>query len=301
MVEGLEHLFFPGLEVALEDMLSCFADEPEVEGEVVDGGDLHGEDFSADEEMPEEGFGVKSVHIGGTIFLDGREVVSPFAVADIDGALGGKEHAVASVAGWHDAIEHIDPSLDAFEDVDGGADAHEVAWAVFGEDVVDDFNHVVHNFGGFADGKTSDGVSFGLERGNVLGGLLPEVFVGAALNDGEEGLAVSVERLRLVEVFPSSLEPLLREPQGLLCVSVVAGAGGAFVECHHDVAADGSLDVDDFFGCEEVFASVDVTSEGDAFGAEFAVFGEGEDLEASAVGEDGSLPAVEFVKSSCFL
>lgn len=44
-------LFFPGSEVALEDVLSCLGDEVEVEGKVVDGCYLHGEEFSGVEQV----------------------------------------------------------------------------------------------------------------------------------------------------------------------------------------------------------------------------------------------------------
>ena len=76
--------------------------------------------------------------------------------------MGGEEEPVASVAGGHDAVEHVDTSLNGFEDVGRGADAHEVTGLVFGKDAVDEFNHLVHHIGGLTHGEAADGVALGL-------------------------------------------------------------------------------------------------------------------------------------------
>ena len=86
--------------------------------------------------------------------------------------------------------------------------------------------------------------------------------------------------------------------EALASVGLVRRPGRAFVERHHDVGADGAFDVNDPFGGEEMFAAVDVTAELAAFFGEFANAGEGEDLEASAVGQHRAGEAVEAMESA---
>lgn len=73
---------------------------------------------------------------------------------------------------------------------------------------------------------------------------------------------------------------------------------GALVKGHHNVGTDDALGVDHVFGSEEVLAAVDVGAEADALPGELADTSEGEDLEASGVGEDGLFPTIEAVQAS---
>ena len=72
--QSLYHHRLPGREVAGDDVLACFAYEPEVEGEVVDGGYLHGQQLLRMEEVAQGGLGVERVYYRRTVGLDGREV-----------------------------------------------------------------------------------------------------------------------------------------------------------------------------------------------------------------------------------
>ena len=49
--QALHHHGLPGSEVAGDDVLAGLAHEPQVEGEVVDGGYLHGQEFLGMEEV----------------------------------------------------------------------------------------------------------------------------------------------------------------------------------------------------------------------------------------------------------
>ena len=197
-------------ERALGYLLAGLTDEVEVKGEVVDAGYLGAEHFAGNEEVAEVGFCV-SIDEGGAGGVDWLEILFPFAVADVDDAFGGEKHAVASVAGGHYAVEHVDAAGNCFDQIDGGADAHEVAGAIGGEDGGDDFNHLVHKFGGLAYGEASDGVSFAVEADGVLGGLATELGVDAALDDGEYCLRIAVFGFGFVVLNEASFEPLLGE------------------------------------------------------------------------------------------
>jgi len=78
------------------------------------------------------------------------------------------------------------------------------------------------------------------------------------------------------------------------------GPGRAFIEHHHDVAAERELDVDGGGRREYVSVAVEVRLEGNAFFGDAAEVGEAEDLEASGIGEYGARPGHEFVKTAQF-
>src|SRR5437763_13406713 len=58
--------------------------------------------------------------------VDGGKICLPFFVINVDHAFSGKEHGVAAIARWHDAVEHINTQGNAFEYVPWRADTHQV-------------------------------------------------------------------------------------------------------------------------------------------------------------------------------
>ncbi len=279
-------------------MATGFSDEPEVEGQVVDAGNLHGQEFLGLEEVVEIGSGVEGVHGCRAVGVDGCEVGFPLLVAEVHDAFGGEEHGVAAVAGGHDAVKHVHAPFYAFEQIGRCAHSHEVAGAVLGKDVVDHFYHLVHHFGWFAHGQSAYGVAVGPFLGHELCRLASQVGVGASLHDGEETLVVAILGLGLVESLPAAVQPAVGQSQALLGIVVVAGARGTLVEGHHDVGSDAALDVHHAFGREEVARAVDVTLEVAALLLQLAYAREGEDLESARVSEHGAVPVDEAVESA---
>ncbi len=86
--------------------------------EVLEAEDAHGVDFVFEEEVAEIAF---------TVALDFGFVVFELFVFDVETAFVGEKSAVAGEASGVDAVEHVDAAIDGFEEVFGGADAHEVA------------------------------------------------------------------------------------------------------------------------------------------------------------------------------
>ena len=109
---------------------------------------------------------------------------------------------------------------------------------------------------------------------------------------------VSVEWFGFAESCNAAVEPPVCQLHGLLRITVVAVAGGAFVEGHHDVGADDALYVHNVLGGEKVFAAVDMAAEGATLFFYFSIFCQREDLETTAVGEQRPLPAVELVQAA---
>ena len=136
-----------GFQVAGDDVLAGFAYEPEVEGQVVDGGNLHGQQFLCVEQVAQVGTAVHRVYVRCSVGFDGRVVILPFLVAHVHDTVFGKEHAVSSVTGRHHAIEHVHTAFDAFQNVDRSTYTHQVAGLVLRQNLVDHLNHLVHLLG----------------------------------------------------------------------------------------------------------------------------------------------------------
>ncbi len=128
--------------------------------------------------------------------------------------------------------------------------------------------------------------------------LLAKVRIHAALHYGEKGLLVAIEGFRFPEAFRIAFQPALREIEALAGVGMVGVAGTALVEGHADVGAYDALGIHIVFRSESMPAAVDMALEGAAFRSELAYGTQAEHLEAAAVGEDGTVPVLELVKSA---
>ncbi len=62
--------------------------------------------------------------------IDGRKIVLPFFIIDIDNSLRSEQHGIAAIAGRHYAIEHINAQRNTFQYVPGRTHAHEVTGLV---------------------------------------------------------------------------------------------------------------------------------------------------------------------------
>ncbi len=81
-------------------------------------------------------------------------------------------------------------------------------------------------------------------------------------------------------------------------VAVVGGAGRTFVERHHDVGTDGALRIHHIFGRKQMPRSVDVRVKQHAFLFHLACASQRKHLKTAAIGQNGAIPAVEFVQTA---
>ena len=132
----------------------------------------------------------------------------------------------------------------------------------------------------------------------MLGSILTQVFIGAALNDGEERLTITVEGFRLVKTLHASLQPSLGKLQTISSILVVALAWRTLVEGHHDIGSDGTLGIHHILRREEVFRAINVTTELTTFVAEFADARERENLKTTRVSKDRAIPGVELMEAT---
>ena len=248
-------------EGAFEDGGAEFPHELVVEEDVVFADELPAEGFVGFREVVEVGAGVAGAGGTGADGVEGGVGKFVDAAAELDKAAGGESAAAAGNLRGDDAVEHVDAAVDGFEDVERGADAHEVAGFVAGEE----FGSVgagVFAFGfGFADGEAAEGEAVEGEVGEPVGALAAELWADGSLDDAEEGGG------RVAAGGEAADGPALGEFDGGTGGGFVGGGGDALVERHHDVAADGELGFDADLGAEEESAAVDVAAEaGSGFG-----------------------------------
>lgn len=71
-------------------MLAGHGDEPKIERQIVDGGDLETQQFFGLDEVMKVGEGVDMVGLGSAVGIDGLEAGLPLLVLDVDGAVEGE-------------------------------------------------------------------------------------------------------------------------------------------------------------------------------------------------------------------
>ena len=182
--------------------------------------------------------------------------------------------------------------MHGFEEVERGADAHEVARLVVREHRRGDLTGVFALGLAFADREAADGETVEGQLGQAVGADLAEVGVEGALDDREHGLG------RITAGLEAADGPAVGDLERFLGRGLVRRRRDALVEHHHDIAADGDLRTDAGLGAEQVDGAVYVTAELGAFFLHIAGMRKGEDLEAAGVRQEGFLPAGELVDTA---
>ena len=251
--------------------------------------------FAGQEEVTKIGSGEVAAGVAGAGFVDGARVLFILRLFDDDAAGGGEQVAVTGVAGGKDAIHHVDAAGDVFGEFVRHANAHDVAGAVFGKELRGEFGHFKAEGSGLADGEAADGVTVGVEIEELSSAVGAEVGEHGALDDGEaERFAGGSGAVVRISLAGPADGPVGGGSGGF----VAGGIFEALVEDHHDVAAEGELDIDGGFGGEHVRVAVEVGSEENAFFGDLAEGVEAEDLESAGIGENSAGPGHKFVESA---
>ena len=277
-------------------------DQSEVEGQIVYRGYLHGQQLLGFEQVVQIGLRVDAVNVAA-FGVYGREVVLPLLVAHVHRTLVGEEHGVAPIAGRHHAVEHVDTTLNGFQDVLGRTHTHQVARTVLGQDVVDHLNHLVHHLRRLANSQSANAgaasvVQLAQHVTDMLGSVLSEVFIGAALYDGKQCLVVAIQRFRLVEALHATLQPALGQPERVLGILVVALSWWTLVKGHHDIGTNDALCVHHVFWREDMLRTIDMAAKLTTLFLQLADARQREHLETTRVRQDGAVPRVELVQSA---
>ena len=239
------------------------------------------------------------IDITRTGWIQLREVVLPFLVAQVHHAVPSEDHSVATVPRRHNAVEHIYAAFNRLQDVPRRTDAHQVTGFVLREDIVANLDHVIHHFGRLAYRQTAYGIPVSVKVAQTLAGFLPQVAVRTALHDREEVLLIAVQIFRAIEACYTAVEPAVRAVHRVLGVFLVRRAGTALIERHHDVCADLPLDIHYVLRREEQLAAVDMTAEPYALFVHLADIGQRKHLKTAAVRQDRSFPSFESVQAAC--
>ena len=101
-----------------------------------------------------------------------------------------------------------------------------------------------------------------------------------------------------VEAVAAALRPAHRHFHARRNLVTRAVGARAFIECHHDIAAQQALDFHAALGREHVFRAIDMAAEFDALLGQLAQFGQAHHLVAAAVGQDRALPVHEFMQAA---
>ena len=149
------------------------------------GSNLHGQQFLCMEKMAQIRFAVQRVYIGSTVRLNGGEIRFPFFVSHIDDTVFGKQHSISSVACRHYAVEHIYAAFYPFKDIDRSTDAHQITGLVFRQNLVDNFDHLIHLIDGFAYCQSADSISVRSFGSHKLRRLFAQIGVNTSLNNRE--------------------------------------------------------------------------------------------------------------------
>jgi len=258
---------------------------------VVDAEHSKAKDFADVKKVAEVGAGKVLAREAIAAFLDRAEVGLICAGLDTDAAFAGEGGAVAGDASGQDAIEHVDAARDEFDHLGGGAEAHRVARLVCRKMGFGDLDGAKHFGFGFADADATNGVAVEVERNESLGALFAQIWIDAALDNSEDHLA---GRARLFTAFSG---PAHRAFDSGAKFARGAGVGRAIVENHRDVGAEFTLNLHGFFRAEKKKRAIEVRTEFDPVGFDFANGREAEDLEAAAVGKDRERPIDELVEA----
>src|SRR3546814_2735510 len=97
------------------------------------GHQLRARDRARADEGVERGAAPPATHRAGACRIERALILAEARVADVDRAAARECLPGAARSGGEHAIEHVDPALDAADDVVGLADPHQIAWFVVGQ------------------------------------------------------------------------------------------------------------------------------------------------------------------------
>ncbi len=244
--------------------------------------------------MPQIGAGERAAGVAVAGGIERAVVLGKFAALDVELAERGVQRAVAGVARGQDAVEHVHARVDAFDDVQRRAHAHEIA-GLFGRQYGSRMvQHLHHDVLAFAYGKPADGIALEVEIDELARGLRAQILEHAALHDAEQ----QVSRRPLGIGVTAAFGPAGGHGQRSGGVGVIRPGGHALVKHHHNVRIQVALDAHHLFRREQVLRAVEVGTEGDPFLLDGPQGGKAEDLKAAAVREDGLVPRVEAVQAA---
>ena len=222
-----------------------------------------------------------------------RQLGGEAGVAQVQPRAAAQERrARARQARGQHAVEHVDAAADDVDDAHRVADAHEVAQAVGGQQVVHELHRGEHLVAALADAEAADGVGVEADVDDLGRRAAPQLLVGPTLHDADQELVAAAVRVL------AGRRPARGALHGGFELRARQRAGRALVEGHDHVRAELLLYAHRQLGREHVAGAVVHGAELDAVVAHDPRALEAEDLEAAGVGEDRPVPPHEPVQAA---
>ena len=279
-------------EAILEDALPDFCHEAVVEKNVVLADELPAERLLALREVVQVGAGVAGAGRAGAIGIERLARAFINATPELQESTRSEGSAALRDLRGDNAIEHVHATVDRFQNIERSADTHEVSGFVFRQKRGGEFAGVLSLALALADGEAADRVAVERHRTQRFSTFFAEAQMQRALDNGEHGLR--------------GITPRREAACGPAVGEFHRGAGDGFIDCrrhaliedHHDVTANGDLRFNAALGAQENRAAVEVALKNGSLFGHRARVGQGKNLESARVGEDGALPAHEWVDAA---
>ena len=158
---------------------------------------------------------------------------------------------IASIAGWHHAVKHIDAMSNPVDDILRRPYSHEIAG--FGCRHLFDagLDHRHHLLLWLTHGQASEGIAIEVHSHQFCQRLGSQMPVHAALHDAKQ-----CRRMRTMGLLATP-GPAHGQGHGVLRLFLRSGIGGALVEDHDDVGSQLMLHLNRRFWSEKYFGAVD--------------------------------------------
>jgi hypothetical protein len=128
-------IIFPLAEISCHDMISGLSDQVQVKSQVLHAGDSKTQDLFASDKVPQVSFTVIIAHRALDSVIDGRKIIFPSFIVNIDHSFGCKEHGIPSIPRGHDTVKHIDPQRNCFQNIPWSANTHQVTRFIPGQQI----------------------------------------------------------------------------------------------------------------------------------------------------------------------
>jgi hypothetical protein len=204
-------------------------------------------------------------------------------------AKAGEGHPLPGKRGWQNAIEHVDTAVYRLEQISRGADSHQIARPVLGQQLGHDGRAVFALCAALADRKAANGKAVERHLRNGARALGAQVRVTGTLGDAEQGLR------RVASGREAPLRPAMRQVHRAGGDAALDGRGHTLIKRHQDVRPDGSLRLDAAFRAQPNEGIVDIAFEFGVFLAQRAASRQREYLIAAGIGQNRSRPVHEGV------
>ncbi len=183
-------------------------------------------------------------------------VISVLGLLDRDFAGGCEKVPVAGVAGRQHTIHHVDAVGDIAWKFIRHPDPHDVTGLVFWEQRHREGGHLLAEISWFPDRKPADGVPGRIEFNKGLSTGATEIRKRGALHDREKSAVPPLFPLQVM--FVAETGPIDGAEHRFECGGMVDRVRQAFIQNHHDVAAECELDVDGRLRREKMRIAVEV-------------------------------------------